>query len=206
MMGMKVYGFAIAAVCAALLAGVVITLEYSNTPSNIRLGLAEDFLFLGNTTAPVMPRGSSAASHVLGQGLLSSLRLLGVVGTKLGDANIVHPELDFYQFTTTALTNVFALILSNPLVNSTVVGATVVSGVWVSFPIVHRLFHGIAFNRVCQEKWGELLETLPRSGEGNQQPSAANGYAIVAVKVQRLAGEDSRPISLPRAPHTKVMI
>jgi hypothetical protein len=204
-MGVEIYPFVLAGTCAAILAGVAITLIHSVSPGNIELGLAQYLVLLGYSALPIscVLAGAFAGTFYCSEQELSGVRIVARDEARNTEAAAVHVGLDENRTSTSAFAEMLALMFSNPAIHAAIVCAGMIAGIGLADGPTHSPY-GIKFNTGLQAKWGELLETRLASAKGNQQPSTVNGD-VLAVKVQRLAGEE--PTNKPAtAPHAKAMI
>lgn len=172
MVCVQVGGLAFSAMCAAVLAGVTIALEYGVSPSYVWLGLTQYLLLLGYASSPT---GGFIACTLPSTLNCCDQKLLGlsiVPRDEAWDAKAlaVHMRLDNDWASTSALAKMLTLVFSNPTIYAAIVCAAMITGVGFANRPTHSPY-GIRFNRGLQSKWGELLETRPTRVEGNQQPS-----------------------------------
>lgn len=222
------FAISVAVACSALLAGVIIASKYGVTPFDVAPGFSQQVGWPGHSTFPVVvpvPTLSSVSFNQ-GQQILSGSLVMVAKVARYTVGGAVHVRLNDDWFSASTLAKVFALIFRYPFVHALIIGMGVVA--WVAsfksptlckaaefvFSGSEHTPHDIRFNGETQETLGELLEPLPGSAEGNQQPSAVNGVRLTA-KVQRLASEEptnnlaysAQPTMLWHAkPSTVVMI
>lgn len=188
----------------ATLAGVAVACKNFVAPNLVFFALANLLLELGDSTFPVPMEGTGAKTIVVCDGLFVLGGFAGVADDESGNAvaRVVHPFENYDRLVAAALAKMLSLVLSNPLIDASIIIFGVIAGVLandfvpfgepagrVSFAGSEHASYSIRFNGEDQEKLGELLERLPGNAGVNQQPSAVNGTKV-AAKVQRLAGEE----------------
>ena len=173
MMGVKVYGFALTAVCATLLTGKIITQEYGIAPSDIQLGLSQNFLFLGFAMLPVVGllANSLLGAFGLSDQIFSPFEVMKRSILRYADRRAVHVGTDGNNPAAPTMAKVLALIIDNPKVNASIVCLAMIAGIEPVFGPCHVTQY-IKFNR------GLLANRVNCGNPDRREPRAIRSQAI----------------------------
>lgn len=147
-MGVKVYSFTLTAVCAAMLAGKIISQEYSVSPSDVWLGLTQYLLFFGYAALPAMSvcAGTTPGAFCLSNQEFSGSHVMERKEFRDADAFRMHVRPDDNRSTTFTLAWVFTLIVGYPSIHAFVIGAAMIASVWTVLDMPYHVTHCIKFN------------------------------------------------------------
>jgi hypothetical protein len=150
MVCMQLNGFAVAASCVAFLTGVIIPLEYSVPPFDIRFGFTQNFLLGSFTVSPVSSVPSSSTARQFGHDNFGRNGLGIMPRNEIGDTGVVHMGLNRNRLVASAVAEISSLFNFDPLIDSMVVGFGVISGVGLITDMPCHKFNGIQFNEGLQ--------------------------------------------------------
>jgi hypothetical protein len=174
MVRVKVYGFALTAVCATLLTGKIIAQVYRIAPSDVWLGLSQYFLLFGFAVSPVV--GLFANSLLRSFGLsdqeFSCFEVMKREVLGYAKRFAVHVEFDRNDSAAATLAKVLALILDYPKVNASIICAAMISGIGTILRPCHVVTQYIRFNR------GLLANRVNCGNPDRREPRAIRSQAI----------------------------